>query len=454
MMIRGLFAGVSFPHWTPMERWCRITASWIGAAGLLACSASADSTANDSGTQQQLHLLQQQNDALQQQMLRQQEMIENLSRKVAQLESSGGSDKDAPEPAHSQGGFSTGKLHLSGEGQVGFFNAGSHGQFPNSEFRIDEAKLFVEAQVWNDVYFFSEINLFLREEDEYELRPGELYLDAENLSQLWGQDRQLNLRAGRIDIPFGEEYQTHDAIDNPLVSHSIMNLWGVDEGVELYGALDRFQYVLAVQNGGHSGLRDFNRDKAVIARVGVDPVKWLHLSVSGMRTGALDVKQDQLSELWLGSGFVRPLGSAKTTVFRAGLLEGDVQLKLPRTTVKLAGGMLQYSDDDPTADNGREVYYYYAEGVQKLYGGFYAAVRWSQVFADKGFPIAGNGNVGTYAFSPVLTKDLWLLSLGVGYRWSEQLVFKVEYSLEQGHTINGPDRTAEDLLAVTAAFAF
>ena len=437
-----------------MERWCRITASWVGAVGLLVRSAVAEPAAIDSGTQQQLRLLQQQNEALQQQMLRQQEMIESLSRKVAQLESAGGGDQRAAELARNPGGFSTGKIHLSGEGQVGFFNGGSHGQFPNSEFRIDEAKLFVEAQVWNDVYFFSEINLYLREEGETDLRPGELYLDAENLSQLWGADRQLNLRVGRLDIPFGEEYQTHDAIDNPLVSHSLMNLWGVDEGVELYGALDRFQYVLAVQNGGHSGLRDFNRDKAVIARVGMDPVKWLHLSVSGMRTGALDVKQDQLSELWLGSGFVRPLGSAKTTVFQANLLEGDVQLKLPRTTVKLAGGMLQYDDDDPAANNRREVYYYYAEGMQKLYRGFYAAMRWSQIFARRGFPIAGNGNVGTYAYSPVLTRDLWLLSLGLGYRWSEQLVFKVEYSLEQGHTTTGTRRTAEDLLAVTAALAF
>src|SRR5262249_36025160 len=162
----------------------------------------------------------------------------------------------------------------------------------------------------DEVYFFNEINLFTREEATLDLRVGELYLDAENLSRLWNRDRQLNLRVGRFDIPFGEEYLSRDAIDNPLISHSLMDLWGGDEGVELYGSWDQAQYVLAVQNGGHSGLRDFNGDKAVVARVGLDPTPWAHLSVSAMRTGALDVRNDRFSELWLGSGLVRSLGSA------------------------------------------------------------------------------------------------------------------------------------------------
>ncbi len=444
------------PNLPDVERLTRTTVACLGALALAARSMAAGPAVAESATAEQIRLLQRQNEALQEQMRRQSDLIESLSRKVARLESAEADAKDGGSGAGSppRDGAAPGKVRISGEGQVGFFRSGANGQAPNSEFRIDEAKVFIEANVWDEVYVFSELNLYLREEAETDLRPGELYLDVENVSKLWGQDRQLNLRAGRIEIPFGEEYQVRHAIHNPLISHSLMNLWGVDEGVELYGSIDRFQYVVAVQNGGHSGLRDADADKAVVARVGIDPVRWLHLSASAMRTGALDVKQDQLSELWLGPGFVRPLGSAKTTVFQADLLEGDMQLKLPTTTIKTAGGVLRYDDNDPAADNRREVWYYYAEGVQKIYRGFYAAARWSQVFADRGFPVAGNGAVGTYAFSPALTKDLWLLSLGVGYRWSDQLVFKVEYSLEQGHTVSGVRRTAEDLIAVTAAFAF
>ena len=418
----------------------------------------------ESQTWQELRRLQQQNDSLQLQVRKQQELIDELSRSVSRLQAAderGKPDgrsgetqsKDKPDSdERSPAGFALGKVHLSGEGAVGLFHSQPQGQFPNAEFRVDEARLFVEAPVWREVYFFSEINAFTREQGS--LNVGELYLDAENVSRLWRRDGQLNLRIGRFDIPFGEEYLSRDAIDNPLISHSIMDLWGVDEGVEFYGSFNKLQYVLAVQNGGHDALRDFNSDKAVVARAGLDPARWLHCSVSAMRTGKLDVKDDGVSELWLGPGLVYSLGSANTTTFQANLFEGDVHLRFPRLTLKAAGGVLQYDDDDPSANNRREVYYYYIEGVQNIHNGLYAAVRWSQAFADRGFPIGGNGDANTYAFGPDLTKDLWLLSLGLGYRWSNELIVKAEYSLERGRTINNTSRNREDLFAITAAFRF
>src|SRR5205814_3492728 len=145
--------------------------------------------------------------------------------------------------------------------------------------------LFVEAPVWDNVYFFSEINLMTRERSDLSVQLGELYLDFENVSRIWGRDRMLNVRAGRMDIPFGEEYLNRDAIDNPLISHSLSDFWGVDEGLELYGRVGKFSYVLAVQNGSVSAVRDFDADKAITCRLAFDPTRWLHLSVSGMRTG-------------------------------------------------------------------------------------------------------------------------------------------------------------------------
>ena len=116
--------------------------------------------------------------------------------------------------------------------------------------------------------------------------------------------------------------------------------------------------------------------------------------------------------------------------------------------------MLQYKDDDPTANNRREVYYYSVEGVQTIHKGFYAAARWSQVFARKGFPIAGIGDANTYAFGTALTEDLWLLSLGLGYRLNHHLVLKSEYSFQRGRTIQGETRDREDLFALTAVYGF
>lgn len=450
-----------------MDKFCRAAVRLCVAVSLLLLSTDGlGAEGDEADTQKQLRQLQQQNELLQQQMRRQQELIDELNRKVTNLQTSDNNRK--PEPgspeakaedeaagrSRSSSAFSLGKVHLGGEGAVGLFHSQPQGQFPNAEFRVDEAKLFVEAPIWGEVYFFSEINLFTREEGGPSLWAGELYLDAENVSRLWDQDRQLNLRIGRLDIPFGEEYLSRDAIDNPLISHSLMDLWGVDEGVELYGAFNKFSYVAAVQNGGHNGLRDHNADKSVAVRLALDPVRWLHLSVSGMRTGELDVQKDRVSELWLGPGLVYSLGSANTTVFEANLLQGDVHLKFPRTTLKASGGVLQYDDNDPSANNRREVYYYYVEGVQKLYRGLYGAARWSQIFAHRGFPVAGNGNPGTYAFGSRLAENLWLLSLGLGYRCSDQLVLKAEYSFQRGEDVDGTTRQHEDLFAATAAFAF
>src|SRR5262245_27313369 len=211
-----------------MERFCRPSRWCAGAASLLALALGvgrAQAGLDETEAKRQMRQLQQQNEALQQQMRKQQELIDELIRKVNQLQitddqlkaerEQAGQHDDAQPRAASPVAAQLGKIHLSGEGGVGFFHSQPQGQFPNSEFRVDEAKLVIEAPIWGEVYVFSEINLFTREQGGPELKAGELYLDAENLSRLWQQDRQLNLRVGRFDIPFGEEYLTRDAIDNP-----------------------------------------------------------------------------------------------------------------------------------------------------------------------------------------------------------------------------------------------
>ena len=246
---------------------------------------------------------------------------------------------------------------------------------------------------------------------------------------------------------------SRDAIDNPLISHSLTDFWGVDEGVEIYGALGKVQYVLAVQNGGHPSLNDFNSDKSVTTRLSYDPTSWLHLGVSGMRTGDLAVKGDQLSELWIGNGFVRPIGSTNTTSFSANLLQGDAQLRWRDGHLGLSGGYLRYNDNDPSANNGREVYFYSAEAVHHLTKKFYTAARFSEMLAERGFPIPGDGDPAKYS-SKTLTKELWRLSMGLGYQFSPNFLLKTEYSFNEGKELGGAKRTEENLFAVEAAFKF
>jgi hypothetical protein len=294
---------------------------------------------------QQLQELRQANATLQGQMHTQQGAIEALSHQVAELQAAQAERdqqlaeiKEGLTPPPPASGFNFGNVHISGEAGVALFNTGSQGFAPNAEFRVDEAKLFVEAPIWKNVYFYSELNLAQREYSDLHLEVGEFYLDFQDVSLLWNQERQLNIRAGEMNIPFGEEYLTRDAIDNPLISHSLSDFWGIDEGVELYGALGKFRYAVAVQNGGNSTTRDFNRDKSVAGRISFDPNKHWHFSVSAMRTGNLDVGNDGLSAIWFGNGFFKPLDYT-ATVFHADLLEGDASFPagITATSARSAG---------------------------------------------------------------------------------------------------------------------
>lgn len=416
-----------------------------------------------SDTSHQLEELRLQNQALQEQLRHQQELIDALTSKVGALERGQNSSSAEADPnAHaapsgdsssSGGGFSLGQVRISGEGGVGFFHTGSEGMFPNNEFRVDEARLFVEAPVWGKTYFYGELNFATREEPDVEARLGELYLEFENVSELWDREKMLSVRVGRMYTPFGEEYETRYAIDNPLISHSLSDLWAVDEGVEIYGTLGPVRYAAAVQNGGIPDTRDFDADKTVAGRVEYEPASWLHLSASGMRTGDLAVNGDQLSAMWFGSGFLRSLGSAGTSHFHADLAEGDIRIRIPKGHLGAFGGYIRYGDDDPVGNNGRDVYYYSVEAVRDVTRNLYVGGRFSQIFANGGFPIVANGTFGDYLFGP-LTDRIWRLSLGVGYRFSQNLVLKTEYSLEQGHVTSGAGRNHENQLAVEAAFRF
>ena len=432
------------------------------ATGFLLLAARPLHAEDGADWKRQLELLSQQNALLQQQVQQQQKVIDVLSNRVSAVEQSSTQhdqqlDSLKTDVAEAQttpkaGGFNLGNVNLSGEGGVGVLSSQSDGRYPNTDFRVVEARMYADAPIWEDVYFHGELDLATPENDGLEAELGELYLDFENVSQLWGRDGMLNVRAGRMDIPFGEEYMRRNAIDNPLILNSVSDLWGIDAGVELYGTLGQFSYVTAVQNGGYQ-VTDGNGDKAVTARLGYDPARWLHLSVSGMRTGNLSVQNDLWSALWFGNGWLQSIGGTGTTTFNINLVEGDVDMTWSRGQVRMFGGYLHYSDNDPAGNNWRDMYYYCIEGVADITRKFYTAARFSQVFARNGYPIPGEGNFNDY-YNNELSTELWRLSLGAGYRFSNRLVVKVEYAFEHGQEAGGDYRNDENFIGTEAAFKF
>jgi hypothetical protein len=431
-------------------RLARRTLPILWLAGALAASA-----AESPELERRVRSLEEKNQSLMDLLRKQQDTIERLERR---LEATGTPKEPAASASDTgrAGGVTIGNLHITGEAGAGWFHTWPRGSYPGSEFRVDEAKLFLEAPLWNRTYIFAELDLMAREREEGDdvFHLGELYVDFENISRLWNQDDLLGLRAGRLDIPFGEEYVTRDVIDNPLISHSLSDVWGVDEGVELYGKAGRFDYVAAVQNGGRPSFHDYDSDKAVAARLGYQPVKWARVSASLMRTGNLAMTGDKMSEVWFGNGFFRALGgSGTTTKFHADMIEGDVQFFWPRGGLKTAAGLVRFDDDDRARDNRRNAFYYYIEPRQELFGGLYAAARFSQIRADEGLPLVGYGAFGPFFFGP-LTRDIWRLSFGLGYQWSRNLVFKLEYTREQRELLNAPEPTVENFLGTEIGLKF
>jgi hypothetical protein len=415
-----------------------------------------------------------QNRRLQQQVQAQQRVIDDLTAKVAEVlqasdrhetelrglrENAGNITSPAVAPA---AGYQREKeVRISGEVGLAFLSTGSAGSFPKATFRADDAKIFIEAPVVRDVYFYGELALATRETQVTYLQAGELYVDFENISgRLGGPERLLSIRAGQINTPFGEEYAVRGPLANPLISHSLSDVWGIDGGIEAYGAAGDWQYAIAVQNGSVDLLHDHNADKAVTARLSWAPAGWLSLSASAMRTGELKAYTDtaagdNLSNIWFGNGFFRAIGpSATTSTFWANLWEGDARVRWRGGQAAAAVGGVRYADNDRAADNSRRLSYGFIEGMQDVTPDLYLAARYSEISAPRGYPLGGWGNLGKYFFSPLLSTGLERLSLGFGYRFGPPLVVKFEFARESGRLLNGSPRNHEDFFGAEAALKF
>ncbi len=116
-------------------------------------------------------------------------------------------------------------IDVSGLGAVWLADSGSDGTRPDPGFVIKESTLFIEAQAWEDVSFFFEVQTTLLQRDNTpEVRTAEVYAHFRNILNRWGDDL-LSVKIGRVDIPFGEEYLWQDAPDNPLISNSAAYPW-------------------------------------------------------------------------------------------------------------------------------------------------------------------------------------------------------------------------------------
>src|SRR6185436_13985857 len=127
-------------------------------------------------------------------------------------------------------------LEFSGYGAFTYLDTGSTGTNPGGSFLVKEASLFLNAQLTDHAFVFLEtwLTRYLLDYGQ-EWWIGELYIQLTDIGARDGE-HGVGFKFGRIDIPFGEDYLTQDAIDNPLITLSASDPYGIDEGALAYGS--------------------------------------------------------------------------------------------------------------------------------------------------------------------------------------------------------------------------
>ncbi|MBI5850377.1 MAG: hypothetical protein HZB39_04970 [Planctomycetes bacterium] len=341
---------------------------------------------------------------------------------------------------------------LWGFGAVGFLDTGDDGTRPDGGFLIQEASLFVEAHAWENLSFFYEVQTNrLGQDGAKYIRTGEVYA---HFSNLWSDDdgNAVGLKAGRIDIPFGEEYLWQDATDNPLISNSAGYPYGFDEGLLLYGSYAGVGWVASITDGTDGRSIEDDPAKALTAKLYGSPCEDLYLSASLMKNGdagesAFEFGGSHFVPVGSGAGQPSVLGDSPSTKVDATLFELDTRWRFLRQGT-LAGSFGQAHVDDPIDAFDRDLTWFAVQPRWDFSGGFYAVARWSEIGtydAGEGYHFDGktlaDGNVA-YGFD---AKRLRRISVGLGWKPNPRTLVKLEVGRDAFEVIDAsPLRPSAD----------
>jgi hypothetical protein len=403
------------------------------------------------------------------------EIIQRLEARVEQLETRE-ADEDA-QPAHEakalefeakdfeNGGNWADRVSISGSANTGWFGGQSDSVTSNDAFQIWDARFFIEAELARDVQL-GEFNLvrdvgFVFEWDLVRLgslqnRVGELYVDFQGIAeQSWA-----NLQVGRFQIPVGENYLrfSQGYSDNPFISNTAGGPWWWDEGLRTYGRIGKLGWVASTSDGETPFNSDPNTDKQFTLKLYTDPTPWLHISASGLRSGAMGSGNTPASgALWLGETWARAFGAGTTVPnFQDGaeiadgpnrlddswFAGGDVILNFQDVARLWLGGGWYGIDSSGGSLYDRDLYYWIAElifegaAIAPVLAPFYLGSRANGLGtydSNEGYILDSrqSGNVGYNANS------LAAYTTVLGWRIADGVTLRAEYSINDVGVVNG-----------------
>ena len=357
-------------------------------------------------------------------------------------------------------------IDISGFGAGAFLDTGVQGMRPDGGFLIKEASIFVELDIWENSTFYIEIQTNRLGDDKTKfVRTGEVYAHFRNLLKKWG-DGLLNIKAGRIDIPFGEEYLWQDAIDNPLISNSAAYPYGWDEGVLLYGKAHGVGWIATLTDGTDERSIEDHPSKAFNAKVYGNLWKSLYVSSSFMKNGkaaksAMEFGGSHFQPV--GASHASSTGSSPNDKVDATLYELDAKYSIGQSGTKgyvaLFYGRAFQDDDDPSFD--RDLTWFSIEPLYNITSKIYAVMRYSEIGtydADKGYHFDGKTTAGGNSTFGYDTKRFRRFALGVGWKPNPRTMVKIEAGRDWFDLIDSslstPGNDGRNLFGIELALRF
>mgnify|MGYP005988094627 CR=1 FL=1 len=318
-------------------------------------------------------------------------------------------------------------FELYGFAAVGYYQTGEDANRPDGGFEIKEATLFIESEVWEDINFFLELQTHRYANDGKATQTGEAYLHFRNVPV---GEQIIGFKAGRIDIPFGEDYLYQDSVDNPLITHSAAWPYGWDEGILVYGNYQGLGWIASLTDGSDIRNTDDGSEKALNLKIYGDICDTLYMSFSWMRNG-----DSSKSAIEFGGSHFEPVDdlSSNPVVDRsslqvdAELFEWDGKYKIGESSLLLSYG--EAKQIDKVSEFSRDLYWYSIEPNWKINQHWYTLLRYSEIGTgdkNKGFHFEGksfaNGNK-TYGFE---AKTFTRMALGLGWIPNPRIIAKFE----------------------------
>jgi hypothetical protein len=296
-----------------------------------------------------------------------------------------------------------------------------------------------------------------------ENRVGELYADFQGL----GGQEWANVQVGRFQIPVGENYLrfSQGYHENPFISNTVGGPWFWDEGLRAYGRAGIFGWVASISDGETDFNFDPNGDKQFTLKLFTDPTPWLHLSVSGLRSGQMGNSDDRASgALWLGESWARAFGAGSDVDnYIGGVVVGDGPNKLEESWLGGGDVILHFEDIARIWFGGgwyginstggslydSNLYYWIAEVVLEgaaaapVLRPFYLGLR-----ADGlGTYDSNHGYLLDMRQAEMLgwnSKSLEAYSIVLGWRMTDGVTLRAEYSFRDIGLVHGLDAAIRD----------